>query len=207
MTTDPVVDIASLFCSRLCHDLLSPVGAIGNGLELMAEEDDPAMRARCLELIAESTRTATEKLKFYRLAFGAAGSLGETMDTAELLRAIEGVAGGKVAIAWAVDHRSLGRRAAKVLLNLALIGIDALPRGGTLTIAAEEAGGGGEVVVRAEGPRIAADALVLSALGGTDPQPTSRNAAAWLAARLAGAPGAVQVAEADGVLMLGASLA
>ncbi len=204
--TDPVVDIASLFCSRLCHDLLSPVGAIGNGLELLAEEDDPAMRARCLELIAESTRAATEKLKYYRLAFGAAGSFGDTMDSAELLRAIEGIAGGKLEIAWAVEQRMLARRAAKVLLNLAIIGVDALPRGGTLTIAAEETGGIGEVVVRAEGPRIAADAQILAALAGTDEQPTSRNAAAWLAARLAGAPGAIQVVEAGGVLMLGASL-
>ena len=204
--TDPVVEIASLFCSRLCHDLLSPVGAIGNGLELLADEDDPAMRARCLELIAESTRAATEKLKFYRLAFGAAGSFGDTMDSTELLRAIEGIAGGKLEIAWAVEQRMLARRAAKVLLNLAIIGVDALPRGGTLTIAAEETGGIGEVVVRAEGPRIAADAQILAALAGTDEQPTSRNAAAWLAARLAGAPGAIQVVEAGGVLMLGASL-
>ncbi|MEH3106101.1 MAG: histidine phosphotransferase family protein [Sphingomonas fennica] len=205
--TDPIVDIASLFCSRLCHDLLSPVGAIGNGLELMADEDDPAMRARCLELIAESTRAATDKLKFYRLAFGAAGSFGDQMDCPELLRAIEGISGGKVEIAWAVEQRTLARRTAKVLLNLAILGVDALPRGGTLTIAAEEAGGVGEVVVRAEGPRLAADQQVLSALAGTDPQPTSRNAAAWLAARLAGPPGAVQVAEQDGVLMLGARLA
>ena len=66
-------DLASLLCSRLCHDLLSPVGALNNGLELMADEQDPAMRERCLELLNESARASANKLKFFRLAFGAAG--------------------------------------------------------------------------------------------------------------------------------------
>ncbi len=52
------VDFASLLCSRLCHDLLSPVGALNNGLELLADETDPAMRARCMDLLSESARSA-----------------------------------------------------------------------------------------------------------------------------------------------------
>ena len=72
MTISPT-DFASLLCSRLSHDLLSPVGALNNGLELLADEHDPEMRQRCLELLAESARASANKLKFFRLAFGAAG--------------------------------------------------------------------------------------------------------------------------------------
>ena len=71
------IDLASLLCSRLCHDLLSPVGALNNGIELLADEQDPEMRERCLELLAESARASANKLKFFRLAFGAAGGFGE----------------------------------------------------------------------------------------------------------------------------------
>ena len=67
------VELASLLCSRLCHDLLSPVGALNNGIELLADEQDPEMRERCLELLAESARASANKLKFFRLAFGAGG--------------------------------------------------------------------------------------------------------------------------------------
>ena len=89
MTISPT-DFASLLCSRLCHDLLSPVGAFNNGLELLADEDDPHMRERCLELLNESAAAAANKLKFFRLAFGAAGGFGESVDAREAKTAIEG---------------------------------------------------------------------------------------------------------------------
>src|SRR4028119_953582 len=67
------VDLSSLLCSRLCHDLMSPVGALNNGIELLADEQDPDMREKCLDLLADSARASANKLKFFRLAFGAAG--------------------------------------------------------------------------------------------------------------------------------------
>src|SRR4030095_7146923 len=87
------IDLASLLCSRLCHDLLSPVGALNNGLELMADEQDPEMRERCLELLNESARASANKLKFFRLAFGAAGGFGENIDTREARAALDGLFG------------------------------------------------------------------------------------------------------------------
>ncbi|MBW8910947.1 MAG: histidine phosphotransferase, partial [Sphingomonas sp.] len=84
-------EFASLLCSRLCHDLLSPVGALNNGLELLADETDPEMRARCMELLAESAAASANKLKFFRLAFGAAGGFGELVDTREARAAVEGL--------------------------------------------------------------------------------------------------------------------
>jgi histidine phosphotransferase ChpT len=83
------IDFASLLCSRLCHDLLSPVGAMNNGLELLADEHDPEMRQRCMDLLAESAKAAADKLKFFRLAFGAAGGFGPDVDPKEARLVIE----------------------------------------------------------------------------------------------------------------------
>src|SRR3982751_5786300 len=178
------VDFASLLCSRLCHDLLSPVGALNNGLELLADEHDPEMRARCLELLNESARASANKLKFFRLAFGAAGGFGETVDTREAHAAIEGLFGDnhRITIGWMVEEPVLQKTAIKVLLNLALIAGDALIRGGQLDIGAEVAGGMVEIVVRGDGPRIVLDPELRSALaGGRDELPiTPRAAAAFL---------------------------
>ena len=76
------LDLASLLCSRLCHDLMSPVGALNNGIELLADETDPDMREKCLELLADSARATANKLKFFRLAFGS-GCLLYTSDAAD----------------------------------------------------------------------------------------------------------------------------
>jgi histidine phosphotransferase ChpT len=89
------IDLASLLCSRLCHDLLSPVGALNNGLELMADEQDPDMRERCLELLSESAKASANKLKFFRLAFGAGGGFGDQIDTREAKAALEGLFGAE----------------------------------------------------------------------------------------------------------------
>ena len=84
------IELSSLLCSRLCHDLLSPVGALNNGIELLADEQDPEMRERCMELLADSARASANKLKFFRLAFGAAGGFGDSVDPREAKAAIEG---------------------------------------------------------------------------------------------------------------------
>src|SRR5690349_7328736 len=94
LMSDPSIDFAGLLCSRLCHDMLSPVGAMMNGLELLADEDDPDMRARCLELLTESARTSADKLKFFRLAFGQGGGFGEALPAGEVRTALEGLVRG-----------------------------------------------------------------------------------------------------------------
>jgi histidine phosphotransferase ChpT len=212
MTTTSATDFASLLCSRLCHDLLSPVGALNNGLELLADEDDPEMRARCLELLNESARASANKLKFFRLAFGAAGGFGESVDAREAKAAIEGMfgEGGRIEIGWMVEAPTLTKPAIKVLLNLALIAGDALVRGGRLDIGAEKTANGTEMVVRAEGPRLVLDPELRKALQGQTNQEelTPRAAAAWLASQLvAQSGGTVQVsAPEDPFVMFGAIL-
>lgn len=204
-------DFASLLCSRLCHDLLSPVGALNNGLELLADEHDPEMRLRCLELLSESAKASANKLKFFRLAFGAAGGFGETVDTREAQAAIEGLFGDnhRVTIGWMVEDPVLPKQAIKVLLNLALIGGDALIRGGQLDIGAEIVDGSIEIVVRADGPRIVLDSELRGALaGGQEDMPvTPRAAAAFLAhALVTQGEGVLQVSPPDSeVLLFGAN--
>lgn len=178
------LEFAALLCSRLCHDLLSPVGAFSNGLELMADETDPNMRERCLALLVESARTSASKLKFFRLAFGSAGGFGDAVPTAEAKSAIEGMfAGtGRVKLGWMVPDDTLSKPATKILLNLALIGGEALVRGGQLDVGVEQNGGAMELVVRAQGQKIVLDRELRHALSGdmAPAEATSRSAAAWM---------------------------
>jgi histidine phosphotransferase ChpT len=162
------IDFASLLCSRLCHDLLNPVGALNNGLELLADETDAEMREQCMNLLAESARTTASKLKFYRLAFGSAGGFGDVLPAHELKSAVEGMfaTSGKVAISWLPVDDSIGKLPAKILLNLALIAGEALPRGGTLTLGLESRDGASDVAVHGEGPRMTLDPDLRRALLG-----------------------------------------
>ncbi len=205
------LDIASQLCSRLCHDLLSPVGAMTNGLELLADEKDPEMRQRCYELLEQSARISADKLKFFRLAFGAAGGFGETIPAREPQALIEALVenSGKIELNWAMGAESLPKPAVKLLLNFALIAIEALVRGGTLDIAAELRGTLCEIAVRASGPRIAFDATVGRGLAGEliASELSSRTAPAAMLYQLAsGASGELQYALTGDALVLGAAL-
>ncbi|OYW45608.1 MAG: histidine phosphotransferase [Sphingomonadales bacterium 32-68-7] len=204
-------DLAALLCSRLCHDLLSPIGALSNGLELLADEKDPDMRQRCFELLEQSARISADKLKFFRLAFGAAGGFGEAVPAREPQALIEGLVAGneRVALEWAVAEATLPKPAVKVLLNLAAIGLDALIRGGTLSIGAEARGGAIELAVRAGGPRVAFDATIGKALDGSLAQHelTGRTAPAHMIHLLAEElGGGVQYALSPDALVMGAVL-
>jgi len=204
-------DLAAMLCSRLCHDMLSPVGALANGLELLADEQDPEMRARCMELLEQAARVSTDKLKFFRLAFGAAGGFGEAIPIDEAKSVINALAtdAKRVEIHWAIAEPSLPKPAVKVLLNLAQIALDSLVRGGTLDIGAEQRDGAVEIVARARGERIAFDETIGRALQGdlADEEITSRTAAAHMIAVLAEEmDGGLQYKLGDGALVLGAVL-
>ena len=209
--TDDRVDFASMLASRLCHDLLSPVGAFANGLELLADERDPDMRERCMDLLEQSARTSADKLKFFRLAFGAAGGFGESVPVDEARSVIEALVGDskRVELNWALSADRLPKGAVKVLLNFAQIGLDALVRGGTLDVGAESRGGASEIVVRAAGPRIAFDETIGRALENrlNPGELSSRTAAAHMLALVAKqAGGGLQYVLSDEALVLGAVL-
>ncbi len=204
-------DFASLLCSRLCHDLLSPVGALNNGLELLADETDPDMRQRCLDLLSDSARASANKLKFFRLAFGAAGGFGDRVDTREAHSAVSGLFGDnrRVTLGWLVEDPTLPKGAIKVLLNLVLIAGDALVRGGQLDVGAEQRDDHVEIVVRGEGARIVLDDELRGALTGASGSGpiTPRAATAHLARMLVVENGgSLQISPPDSpVLMFGAT--
>ena len=206
------VELASLLCSRLCHDLLSPVGALNNGIELLADEQDPEMRERCLELLADSAKASANKLKFFRLAFGAGGGFGDQIDTNEAQTAFQGLYGAdkRIELGWMVAGDRLPKGAVKLLLNLGMIAGDALVRGGRLDIGAEHRDDSLEMVIRGEGPRILLDPTlretVLKGSSGGTVEP--RAAGAWLAHSLAAeAGGSIQLSDpGDEVLLIGVTL-
>jgi histidine phosphotransferase ChpT len=138
-STGPVVlaplDLAALLCSRVCHDLISPVGAIVNGLEVLEEDKDEETRIFALELIKKSARQASARLQFCRLAFGAAGSAGAQIETADAEQVSRGLfEDEKIKITWTIARGLRPKNQVKLLLNMLLIAAAAIPRGGTLTV-------------------------------------------------------------------------
>ena len=191
---------------------MSPVGALNNGIELLADETDPEMREKCLELLADSARASANKLKFFRLAFGAAGGFGEEIDTREAEVALEGLFGPerRIELGWVVGDEKLPKDAVKLLLNIAMLAGDALVRGGRLDVGAERREGEIELAVRAEGPRILLDPALRDTLanGVKDGPVEPRAAGAWLAHNMIGAAGGtIQLSDPGSeTLMIGARL-
>lgn len=211
MNESSSTDLAAMLCSRLCHDMLSPVGAFANGLELLATETDPAMRQNCMELLEQSATISTNKLKFFRLAFGSAGGFGDRVPVEEAKDLIGALAAdkGRIEVEWALADANLAKPAVKVLLNFAQIAVDALVRGGKLTVGAERRNGACEIVLRASGPKIAFDETLGHALEGTlaPHELSSRTAAAHMIHQLAkDCGGVLQYVLGDDALVLGAVL-
>lgn len=129
------LDLAALLCSRVCHDLISPVGAIVNGLEVLEEEKDEATKEFALDLIKRSASTASAKLQFCRIAFGAAGSAGAQIDLGDAETIARGfLEDEKTKLAWNLPRALLAKNWVKLLLNMLLIAGQTISRGGTLTV-------------------------------------------------------------------------
>jgi len=129
-------DLAALLCSRVCHDVISPVGAINNGLELL---DEGGADADAMDLIRTSALNASVRLKFARLAFGASGSVGASIDTGEAERAAKDFAAAekKTEVSWIGPRAIIAKNRVKLLLNLFLVAYGAIPRGGNIEVTLE----------------------------------------------------------------------
>ncbi|MDX0405162.1 histidine phosphotransferase [Sinorhizobium medicae] len=129
-------DLAALLCSRVCHDIISPVGAINNGLELL---DEGGADADAMDLIRTSALNASVRLKFARLAFGASGSVGASIDTGEAEKAAKDFAASekKTEVTWNGPRAIIAKNRVKLLLNLFLIAYGSIPRGGIIDITLE----------------------------------------------------------------------
>lgn len=129
------LELAALLCSRVCHDLISPVGAIVNGLEVLDDNPKPDDRDFALDLIRRSAKTASARLQFCRLAFGAAGSAGAVIDLGDAQAMAMGhFEDGKLKIVWNLPRLLLPKNRVKLLLNMLVIAQHTVPRGGTLTV-------------------------------------------------------------------------
>ncbi len=129
------LDLAALLCSRVCHDIISPVGAIINGLEVLDEDNSEEMREFANSLIKRSARQASAKLQFARLAFGAAGSAGAEIDLGDAQKVATGYMDGeKAEFSWEAPRVLMPKNLVKLLLNLILLANAAVPRGGTIHV-------------------------------------------------------------------------
>ena len=129
-------DLAALLCSRVCHDVISPVGAINNGLELL---DEGGADADAMDLIRTSALNASVRLKFARIAFGASGSVGASIDTGEAERAAKDFAEAekKTEVIWSGPRAIVAKNRVKLLLNLFLVAYGSIPRGGSIEVKLE----------------------------------------------------------------------
>ncbi|MGU3492877.1 histidine phosphotransferase ChpT [Xanthobacteraceae bacterium A53D] len=135
------LDLAALLCSRVCHDVISPVGAIVNGLEVLEDEDAPDMREVALELISKSARQASARLQFTRIAFGAAGSARAMLDLGDAEQVVRGmIEDQRTKIEWMLPRELLAKNRVKLLLNMTLLAVMTIPRGGMMQVAAVGAG-------------------------------------------------------------------
>jgi histidine phosphotransferase ChpT len=162
------LDLAALLCSRVCHDVISPVGAIVNGLEVLEEEKDAEMRAFAIDLIKKSASTASARLQFCRLAFGAAGSAGASIDTGDAELVARGLlADERTKLEWNAPRVLMAKNKVKLILNLCLIAAASIPRGGVITLTIEGEEDQIRLSVESRGPNLRLAHGVPALLAGT----------------------------------------
>ncbi len=175
MSDNPVkltpADLAALMCARICHDLVSPIGALGTALEVLADDNNEDMHEDAMDLVKTSAGQASDKLKFLRLAFGAGTSAPGVIGTEQIKTLVNDMYGsGKANLLWDVDSEGLDKTHARLLLNLVMIAIQSIPRGGDLTIGANQAADATILTLTAEGPKARIYDEIHKALKGGAPE-------------------------------------
>lgn len=162
------LDLAALLASRVCHDIISPVGALANGLEVLEEDQGEEMRQFAMELITKSAKSASAKLKFSRLAFGASGSAGAAIDTGEAEEVVGlFMEGEKADYTWEGTRSLVPKNRVKLLLNLVLISLGAIPRGGNVAVTIDGEGDTATFSLRCTGPKARVPGEFVDMLNGT----------------------------------------
>lgn len=182
------LELVAHLCSRVCHDAISPVGAIVNGLELADEDSDESMRESAMMLVRKSAANASAKLQFARLAFGASGSAGAEIDLMNTRAVIQDfLSGGKVSLEWSLHAATMAKDEVKLLLNLFLVALQAIPRGGVISVDTKVGEHGIPLLfLCARGDRVRIPDDAISFLSGKgDVQVSSHNVHAYYAALLA----------------------
>jgi len=163
------MDLGALLCSRICHDIISPVGAISNGLELLDEDSDPETKEIAMELIRSSAKNASARLQFSRIAFGAAGSAGSDIDTGDAQGVAEGYFANekKTSLTWSGERALMPKNKVKFLLNMLLVGLAAIPRGGEVSARFEDPNGNTSFKIVSTGKNARVPPVFLDFLNGT----------------------------------------
>lgn len=174
-------ELAALLAARLCHDFISPASAIASGLDLLEDPTAQDMRDDAMGLITQSTRKLVDMLSFARVAFGAS-AMAEVFDSRELEALARGVfAHVRPELEWSVEPPSMGKPAARALLNLAQIAAGALPTGGLAKVRAVESDGRVAISIAAEGARARLRPEVMAGLKG-EPLPEGALGGHWVQA-------------------------
>jgi len=164
-------DLAALISAKLCHDLAGPVSALGAALSVLDDEGAADMREDALALVRTGARQAQAKLEFARLALGAGGSAPSLMDMSMIQKLADAMFGeAKADLVWKTEAGALQKPAARVLLNLVWLAIDAVPRGGTVSVEASASDAGARLRIVASGPRARLDPAYEKALSGESPE-------------------------------------
>jgi histidine phosphotransferase ChpT len=152
------LEFSAFLVSRVCHDLVGPLGAVVNGLEVLEDERDAAMRADALKIVTSSAAQALARLQFMRIAFGAAGSAGAELDLGEVHRLVAGlITGGRTTLEWEPPHLNWPKDWAKLLMNATLIAVDCLPRGGLVRVETGNDAPGFKITATGQGVRVSED--------------------------------------------------
>ena len=163
--------LAALLCAKICHDLISPVGALGNAVEILDDEDNQDMYEDAINLVRTSSRQASSKLKFLRIALGTAGSAPGVIPTSEVMKLTNDMfLDSKPELVWKVDSDGIDKNRARIVMNLVMLGVQAAPRGGTVTITRQGNGDSAEFTIVSDGPNVRLDAAVAKAIAGKMPE-------------------------------------
>ena len=181
------LELAALISSKICHDVIGPVGAIYNGLEVLDEDGDEKSRTYALDVIRNFTEQASAKLQFARFAFGASGAAGTVIDLGNAESITRGFIGsGKHSLTWSAPRGQMAKDRAKLLLNMIASGQTALPKGGELHVNVRGAIDQPELEVRCKGQGARLPQLLSDYLAGTNPADLdSLSVQAYYTARLA----------------------
>jgi histidine phosphotransferase ChpT len=167
--------LSALLCARICHDLISPVGALGTAIEILDDPSNLDMHDDAMVLVRTASRQASAKLKFLRLAFGAAGSAPGVIPTAEIKALTNDMfQDAKPELVWNIDTDGVDKDRARILMNLVMLAVQAAPRGGKVTITRKGRGPttdeGADFTLVSEGPKVRLDEAVARAIAGKAPE-------------------------------------
>ncbi len=141
-------DLAAMMCSRICHDLINPVGAINNGLQSLEDPSQSDMADLAQQMVSNAAKQALAKLEYARLAFGASSTAGTEFDTREcekvarILFDIE-----KAELDWTITPVLMPKNKAKLMMNMLLIAISAVPRGGNIRVSLDGEAGKQDITI------------------------------------------------------------